>query len=86
MFILALAHSSLFPCVTNLGVGINVFKNCKNNLRPKVPFIQRESVRCFCRTWRHHHARTTSGHTHGLRPGNLEFQLTVRKVSTLSIS
>lgn len=37
MFILALDHSSLFPVVMNLRVGINVLKNY---LRPTVTFLQ----------------------------------------------
>lgn len=37
MFILALDHSSLFPVVMNLRVGISVLKNY---LRPTVTFLQ----------------------------------------------
>lgn len=37
MFILALDHSSLFPAVTNLCVGINVLKNYR---RPRVTLLQ----------------------------------------------
>ena len=37
MFVLALDHSSLFPAVTNLRVGINVLKNY---WRPRVTILQ----------------------------------------------
>lgn len=37
MFVLALDHSSLFPAVMNLRVGINVLKNYR---RPRVTLLQ----------------------------------------------
>lgn len=48
MFILALAHSSLFPFVISLGVGIDVLKNC---LRPRVKLLFfKVGLCCFCQT------------------------------------
>lgn len=46
LFILALAHGSLFPFVINFGMGINVLKNCPRT-RVKLLFLK-VGLCCFC--------------------------------------